>query len=35
MKVFEILFLFFKIPLHNVLKTLDYVGFLANKKHFA
>jgi len=35
MKVFEKAKLFFLIPLHNVLKTLDYVGLLANKRHFA
>jgi hypothetical protein len=35
MKVFENVNFFFWIPLHNVLKTLDYVGFLANKRHFA
>jgi hypothetical protein len=35
MKVFENVKLFSSIPLHNVLKTLDYVGFWANKRHFA
>jgi hypothetical protein len=35
MKVFERFKLFSSIPLHNVLKTLDYVEVLANKRHFA
>ncbi len=35
MKVFEHLKLFYLIPLRNVLKPLDYVEVLANKKHFA
>jgi hypothetical protein len=35
MKVFEKIKFFSSIPLHNVLKTLEYVGFLANKRYFA